>query len=346
MQPDSLIAPGERLGWAVVGLGDFACNQILPAFAACGRSRLSALVSGDRARAERVAHQHGLSPRSVYSYDSFDQIRDNPDIDVVYIILPNALHAEYTVRAAQAGKHVMCEKPMAPTVDECQRMIDACEQAERLLMIAYRAHFEAHNVEAERLLRSGAIGELKLIVADHARLLDPSQPQDRWRTQRALAGGGALFDIGIYSLNAARWFTGQEPQISAATAYSSPGDERFREVEESISFVLRFPGGVLANCLASYGVERVKRYRLMGSAGWLDLDPATEYQGNRLVLGRKDGREERIVTPNNQFAAEIDHLSQCIQERRTPATPGAMGLQDVRLMQQIYAAAGQGEREQ
>ena len=325
MQPDLLLPPGERLGWAIIGLGDFACNQILPAFAACGRSKISALVSGDRAKAERVARQYGVPDRGVYTYETFDQIRDNPDVDVVYIILPNALHVEFTVRAAQAGKHVMCEKPMAPTVAECQRMIDACEQAQRTLMIAYRVHFEAHNVEARRMLHEGAIGELKLIVADHARILDPQQPQDRWRTQRALAGGGALVDIGIYSLNAARWFSGEEPSALWAAAYSSPNDPRFREVEESLSFVLRFPSGVIANCLASYGVERVKRYRLIGSEGWLDLDPATEYQGNRLIHGTKDGREERIIKPGNQFASEIDHLSQCIQERRQPTRPARWG---------------------
>ncbi len=155
-----------------------------------------------------------------------------------------------------------------------------------------------------------------------------------------MAGGGALVDIGIYSLNAARWFTGAEPDIAAATAWSTPGDERFREVEETISFTLRFGGGVLANCFASYGVERCKRYRLLGTEGWLDLDPATEYHGNRLVLGTKQGREARQVAPGNQFAAEIDHLSRCIAEDRQPDTPGEHGLADVALIQQIYAAAG------
>ncbi|HEY0738845.1 MAG TPA: Gfo/Idh/MocA family oxidoreductase [Herpetosiphonaceae bacterium] len=339
MQPDLLLPPGERLGWAIVGLGDFACNQILPSFAACGRSKVTAVVSGDRAKAERVARQYGVPAHGVYTYETFDQIRDNPDVDVVYIILPNSMHAEYTIRAAQAGKHVMCEKPMAPTVEECRRMIDACREADRKLMLGYRAHFEPHNLEAQRLLREGAIGDLKLIVADHARLLDPKQPQDRWRTQHKLAGGGSLVDIGIYSLNAARWFTGEEPAGIQATQYSTPGDSRFREVEESISFVLRFPGGVIANCLASYGVERCKRYRLLGSEGWLDLDPATEYHGNRLVVGTAKGREERIVEAGNQFAREIDHLSQCVQEGREPETDGQMGLRDVELIQAIYQAA-------
>lgn len=330
--------PEQRLGWALVGLGDFACNQILPAFAACTRSRVAALVSGDAAKAERTARQYGIPDRSVYSYDSFDRICDNPDVDVVYIILPNALHRDYTLRAAQAGKHVMCEKPMAPSAADCRAMIDACAQNQRQLMIGYRAHFEPHNLEADRLLREGAIGELKLIVADHARMLDPSQPQDGWRRQKALAGGGSLVDIGIYSLNAARWFAGGEPKVVSASSYSTPGDDRFREVEETTNCVLRFPNGVVAQCMSSYGVERVKRYRLIGTKGWLDLDPATEYHGNRLVVGRADGREERIVKPGNQFAAEIDHFSECIAENREPATPGAMGFADVELIEQIYAA--------
>lgn len=338
---EELLPPAERPGVAVVGLGDFACNQILPAFGAAKQVKLAGLVSGDRARAGQVARRYGVPEGGIYTYDTFDQIAENPDIDIVYIILPNSMHAEYTIRAAQAGKHVLCEKPMAPTVAECEQMIAACEQANRTLMIAYRAHFEAHNREAKRLLDAGEIGTLKLIVADHVRLLDPRQPQDRWRTRRALAGGGALVDIGIYSLNAARWFTGQEPADITALAFSSPGDERFREIEESISFGLRFPGGVLANCFASYGAERTKRYRLLGTKGWLDLDPATEYTGNRLVIGRADGREERILKPGNQFAAEMDHMAACVREGRTPDTPGAMGLQDVRLMQAIYAAAGE-----
>lgn len=343
MKQEQQLPPSERLGWAIVGLGDFACNQILPAFAACGRSRIRALVSGDRAKAEQTARQYGVPPEGVYTYETFDQIRDNPDVDVVYIILPNALHAEYTLRAAQAGKHVLCEKPMAPSVAECQRMIDACEAAGRTLMIGYRAHFEPHNLEARRLLQHGAIGKLTFIVADHARLLDPSQPQDRWRTQRALAGGGALVDIGIYSLNAARWFTGEEPSQIQAMQYSSPGNQHFREVEESISFTLRFPGGAIANCMASYGAERTKRYRLMGTEGWIDLDPATEYHGNRLVIMRGSGRQEQIIEPGNQFAAEIDHMSACVQEGREPLTPGRMGLEDVRHIEAIYRAAQKSE---
>lgn len=337
------LAPSERIGYAVVGLGDYAVKQILPAFGECERSRLVALVSGDKAKARRIGREYGVAEERVYSYDTFEQLADAADIDAVYIILPNALHAPYTARAARAGKHVLCEKPIAVSSNEAEAMIAACADAGRKLMIGYRAHWEPHNVAAHKLLREGAIGQLKLIVADHIRPLDPREPQDRWRTQRELAGGGALVDIGIYSLNAARWFSGEEPVAVQATSWSTPGDKRFREVEEATSFVLRFPGGILANCLAGYGAARTKRYRLLGTEGYLDLDPATEYAGNRLVLGTETTREEQIVEPGSQFARQIDHFSDCIRNNTAPDTPGEMGLQDQRLIEHIYQAARSGE---
>lgn len=337
--PGQPLPPEKQLGWAIVGLGDFACDEIMPAFGACTHSKLAAVVSGDRAKAEKAARDYGLSSQGVYTYDTFDQISDNPAVDVVYVILPNSMHAEYTIRAAQAGKHVMCEKPMAPTPDECLQMIDACAKAKRKLMIGYRARFEPHNVEAKRLLAEGAIGDLKLIMADHCRTLDPSRTSDQWRTKRELAGGGSLVDIGIYSLNAARWFAGEDPATLHASMYSTPNDKRFREIEETMSFTMHFPGGVVANCFSSYGTDRTKRYRLLGTEGYLDLDPATEYEGNKLFLGGKKGLQELQVPNTSQFAAEIDHLSQCIIEDRTPDTPGEMGLRDVEIMQSIYAAA-------
>lgn len=344
-EQQAALPPEERVGWAVMGLGDFACNQILPAFAACTHSKLVALVSGDRTKAERTARQYGVPDGNVYTYDTLDRIAENKAVDVIYIITPNALHSEHAMRAATAGKHVFCEKPMAPSSGECQAMINVCERAGRRLGIGYRVHFEPYNLEAMRLLRDGKIGALKLIVADHARILNPAEPQDTWRAEKALAGGGSLVDIGIYSLNAARWFAGEEPISVQASLHSTPGDWRFREVEESVSFTLRFPSGVIANCTSSYGAERVKRYRLIGSEGYLDLDPATEYSGNRLVVGTKQGREERTVKPSSQFAGEIDHFSQCILQKKEPEIGGAMGTQDVRVIEAIYRAAASGNTE-
>ncbi len=333
------LPPEKKLGWAVVGLGKFATEQIMPSFGECKKSKLVAFVSGDRPKAQRLAQQYGVNPENIYNYQNYNTIRDHPEVDIIYIILPNSMHAEYTIRGAQAGKHIMCEKPMANTVAECQAMIDACNQANRKLMIAYRAQYEPFNQAAIQIAQKGELGKLKAIVADHGRNLDPFDPADRWRMDKKLAGGGSLVDIGIYSLQAARYITGEEPIEISAMIYSTPGDPRFREVEENVNFMLRFPSGVLANCTSSYGYADVKRYRVFGDKAYLELDPATDYYKHRLLIGRKDATEERIIQERNQFALEMDHLSECVMENKQPKTPGQEGLQDVKLMSAIYEAA-------
>lgn len=330
--------PEKKLGWAVVGLGKFATQQIIPSFGECKRSRLVALVSGSPEKAQKIAQQYGVNPKNIYNYQNYDSIRDNPEVDIIYIILPNGMHAEYTIRGAQAGKHIMCEKPMATTVAECQAMIDASNKAGRKLMIAYRAQYEPYNLAAIAIAKK-ELGILKAIVADHGRNLDPKDPADRWRMNKKLAGGGSLFDIGIYSLQAARYITGEEPTEISAMIYSTPNDPRFKEVEENVNFMLRFKSGVLANCTSSYGYADVKRYQVMGSKGNLELDPATDYNEHRLYVQQGKVREERKIQPQNQFALEMDHLSECVMENKQPKTPGEEGLQDVRLMTAIYQAA-------
>ncbi|MBW4593561.1 MAG: Gfo/Idh/MocA family oxidoreductase [Brasilonema angustatum HA4187-MV1] len=337
------LSPEKKLGWAIVGLGEFATKQIMPSFAECKKSKLVALVSGDRAKAEKYAQQYSVNPKNIYNYQNYDSIRNNPEVDIIYIILPNALHAEYTIRGVQAGKHIMCEKPMAITVAECQAMIDAAKKANRKLMIAYRAQYEPYNLAAIELARSGKLGKLKLITSDHGRNLNPKEPQDRWRVQKKLAGGGSLYDIGIYSLQAARYITGDEPVAISAMIYSTPNDPRFREVEENVNFVLRFPSGVLANCSSSYGYSNTKRIQVFGSDAVLELDPATDYYKHRLIIKSKNGNQEQKIEDNNQFALEIDHLSESIIQNKQPKTPGEEGLQDVKLMQLIYEAARTGK---
>ncbi len=334
--------PAKKLGWAVVGLGKFATEQIIPSFGECKRSKLVALVSGERAKAERYASQYGVNPKNIYNYQNYDSIRNNPEVDVIYIILPNGLHADYTIRGLQAGKHVMCEKPMAITVAECQAMIDAAKKRDRKLMIAYRAQYEPYNLAAIELTRSGKLGKLKSITSDHGRNLDPKDPADRWRMDKKLAGGGSLYDIGIYALQATRYITGEEPVEISAMLYSTPGDSRFREVEENVHFMLRFPSGVLANCTSSYGYSEAKRLQVFGADAVLELDPATDYYRHRLMIKRKSGSEEMNIPEQNQFALEMDHLSQSIMENKQPKTPGEEGLQDVRLMNLIYEAARTG----
>lgn len=336
------LPPDRKLGWAVVGLGKFATQQIIPSFGECKQSKLVALVSGDRAKAERYAEQYGVNPKSIYNYENYDSIRNNPEVDIVYIILPNGLHAEYSIRGARAGKHIMCEKPMANTVEECQAMINACKQANRKLMTAYRAQYEPYNLEAIAIAQKKQLGQLKAIVADHGRNLDPKDPADVWRMNKKLAGGGSLFDIGIYSLQAARYITGEEPTEVCAMMHSTPNDPRFKEVEENVNFILRFPSGVLANCTSSYGYSDTKRFQVLGSEGTLELNPATDYYQHRLFVEREQAREERKIQELNQFALEMDHLSECVMQNKQPKTPGEEGLQDVKLMLAIYEAAKTG----
>ncbi|WP_205502915.1 Gfo/Idh/MocA family protein [Rufibacter psychrotolerans] len=333
----------KKIGWAVVGLGEFATKQLIPSFPVCKHSKLVALVSGDAAKAQRIAAEHGVNPKNIYNYQNYDSLKDNPEVDVIYIVLPNSMHAEYTIRGAQAGKHIMCEKPMATSVEDCEKMIDACKKAGKKLMIAYRAQYEPFNLKAIELAQGGKLGKLKVITSDHGRILDPSKPQDKWRAERKLAGGGSLMDIGIYSLQAARYITGEEPTEVSAMIYSTPGDPRFKEVEENVNFVLRFPSGVQANCTSSYGYADTKRLQVFGSEKTLTLDPATDYYEHNLILGGKEGKQEMKIKEENQFALEMDHLSQCILENKTPKTPGEEGLQDVKLIMAIYESAKKGK---
>jgi glucose-fructose oxidoreductase len=342
MEQEMPVEPGRRLGWAVVGLGKFALNQILPSFGESRSSKLVALVSGNRQKAEQVASRYGVDTRNLYDYQTFDRIADNPDVDIVYVILPNALHAEYTVRAFKAGKHVFCEKPMAVTVEECETMISASREAGRKLMVAYRAQFEPHNVEAIHKVRDGEIGALRLVTSDHGRILDPKDPADQWRMVKSLAGGGSLYDIGIYSLQAARYLTGEEPVEVFGQIANTKDDPRFREVEDRVAFQLRFPSGTVANLSSSYSTASVKRIQAFGEKGSLILDPATEYEGNRLTLQTEKGRQEVKVKEQSQFAAEMDHFSQSVMDNRDPKTPGEEGLRDIRIMQAIYQSAREG----
>lgn len=332
--------PGKKLGWAIVGLGSLAINQILPAFAECEKSKVVAFVSGHPDKANKLALRYGVNAKSIYNYQNYDSIKDNSEVDIIYIVLPNGMHAEYTVRGLQAGKHVLSEKPMANTPAECQRMIDAARKADRKLMVAYRCRYEPFNQEAIRIARAHELGTTKVILADHGfNIGDPTQ----WRLKKDLAGGGSLMDIGIYSLQAARYLSGEEPNEVNAVMYSTPGDVRFKEVEETINFQLRFPSGVLANCSSSYGYAGQNHYRLVGTEGWLELDPATSYRGLRMRVHRRNVTEERDLPARDHFALEMDHMSGCVMENKEPLTPGEEGLRDLKIMTAIYEAAASGK---
>jgi len=334
--------PARKVGYAVVGLGGYGLGIIIPQFRNCQHSRLVALVSGDAAKAKKVAAENGVPERNLYNYQNYDSIHDNPDIDVVYVCLPVAMHAEYTIRAAKAGKHVLCEKPMAVSSAECESMIAACKQAGKKLMIGYRCHFEENNLEAIRRARAGDIGKLRYFRSEHGFV---AGNPNAWRLKKAMSGGGSLMDIGIYALQAARYMTGEEPVSLYATERTDRNDPRFREVEDMIEFELEFPSGVLASCMSMYSANQ-NHILLMGDKGRIELEPGTSYAGNRLWVGK--GRENEVKPPPGpgatQWAGQLDHMAQCVLTGREPIVPGEEGLRDLRIVEAIYQSARERRR--
>ncbi len=334
---------GKRLGIAVVGLGRLALTEILPGFAQSRHVRVTALVSGERDKALVVAAQYAVPEKNIYDYSNFDALKNNRDVDIVYIVLPNAMHAEYVVRAAQAGKHVLCEKPMATSVADAQRMVDSCKQADRKLMIAYRCQYLPEYRALIDMARGNSLGALRLIEASNGQ---NNANGGQWRLIRAMSGGGSLPDVGVYCLNAARFITGEEPVEVTARTIQPKDDPRFREVEDLCSFTLRFPSGVLATCSSGYSYHENRFLRVMGTEAWAGLDPAFGYDNLTMQIGRRAGDaaglEQRRWSPKNQFALEMDAFAEAIAHDRVPLTPGEEGLQDMKVIEAIYQAAASG----
>ena len=333
----------RRLGVAVVGLGHLSLQEILPAFGSAEHVKVTALVSGSRDKARVLAAQFNVPEAGLYGYDDFDRIKDNPAVDIVYIVLPNAMHREWTERAAAAGKHVLCEKPMATSSADAQAMVDAVKAAGKLLMIAYRCQYEPYNRSVIKIARSGELGDLRMIEAVNGQ---NNANNGQWRHVKALAGGGSLPDVGLYCLNAARFVTGEEPVEIRARITRPKDDPRFREIEDLCSFELTFPSGVLAVCSSGYSIHETRRMRVIGSTAWADLDPAFAYRGLRLKVGKKSGQgssaDERTMPEHSQFALEMDHFAQAIRAGKPPRTPGEEGLQDMKLIEAIYRSAETG----
>ena len=335
--------PEKKLGVAVVGLGHLALENIIPGFAEAKHVRLAALVSGDRAKASAIAAQHGLAAQYIYDYATFDRIRDDPAVDIVYIVLPNSMHAEYTVRAAATGKHVLCEKPMATSVAECRAMIAACERAQRKLMIAYRLQYEAGNRQIIALARSKQFGDIRFMDAVNSQ---NDAANGQWRQMKALSGGGSLPDVGLYCLNAFRYITGEEPVEVTGNVTRPAGDPRFREIEDIAHFTMRFPSGIFASATSGYSFHENRRFRVHATDAWFGMDPAFGYDGQTVQIGRKAGTmnsiEEQRGTPKSQFATEMDAFALSIRQDLVPHTPGEEGLADQIVMEAIYASAASG----
>jgi predicted dehydrogenase len=341
--PGPFLAADQRVGFAIVGLGRLSIDQILPAFGHSKYAKVTALVSGDPEKATKIAAQYGAKRSSIYGYADFERLKDNPDVKVIYIVLPNSMHAEYVERGAKIGKHILCEKPMATSSREAKKMIAACKAANVKLMIAYRQQYEPHNEALRRLVEEGKLGKLRGFVASNSQQQgDPSQ----WRLKKAMAGGGCLPDVGLYCLNASRFLSGQEPVEVFANTYQPKDDPRFTQVEASCSFSLKFPTGYIATCTTSYDVHKSAILRMEGRDAWAELSPAFGYHGNKLTWSRLEESKEVQLIPQieekNQFGLEMDHFCECLLEDKTPRTPGEEGLRDHRIMEAIYESAGSG----
>jgi predicted dehydrogenase len=325
----------QKISYAVVGLGHIAQVAVLPAFRNAKNSELVAIVSGESEKREQLAKKYRLE--HVYSYEDYEHALSQ--VDAVYLAVPNHLHREYAVRAAAARVHVLCEKPMAVTEQDCQAMIGAAEQTGVKLMIAYRLHFESGNLKAIRLAQSGKLGALRIFTSEFAQQV----VEDNVRTTQDTAhGGGPVYDMGVYCINAARYLFRAEPtEIFAVTANN--GEKRFEKIEELTSVVMRFPEERLATFTCSFGATDVSRYTLIGTKGMLTSDPAYDYSveiKHHLTIGEKT--KTRTFPKRDQFAPELIYFSDCILNDEEPEPSGLEGLADVRIVQAIYESARTG----
>ena len=331
-----------KIGYAAIGLGRIS-KLFMAGVQNSSNSKITALVSGHPEKAAMYAAQYGVPKSSIYNYENMHELKNNKEVQAVYIGLPNSMHAEYTIRSARAGKHVLCEKPMAVNVAECEAMIAACKSANVKLMIAYRLHFDPTSLRAIQLIRDGSIGKVQSIQGTYGFNCGAGE----WRLDKAMAGGGPLMDVGIYCLNATRYLTGEEPLEFSAYAYSDPSDPRFKTVEQNLNWIAKFPSGIVTSCSTTYGGPMDGYFHVLGSRGWVEVKPAFNYDGRHLTAGIfKPGQKPDLLDEPNpgknpiDFTREADHFSQCILQNKEPQAPGEEGLRDMKYITEIYRSAG------
>jgi predicted dehydrogenase len=325
----------KKFGVALVGLGNYATLQLAPALQQSKRCYLAGVVTGTPEKAAKWKEQYSIPDENIYQYQNFDQIVDNKNIDIVYVVLPNSLHREYVIRAAKAGKHVICEKPMALTVNDCQDMIDACKKAKVKLGIGYRLHSEPLTKEIIRIVQDKEFGKINVVQASFGFCIgDPTQ----WRLKKALAGGGALMDVGIYAIQAARYCTGEEPISVLASAFKTD-NVKFKEVDETVFWNFDFPSGAVASCATSYATN-FEYLHVSAEKGEIELQPAFMYG----TLKGRTSKGEMKFEPVNQQAAQMDDFAQCIIDDRESSVNGEEGLKDVNILQAIYKSLETGQR--
>ncbi len=334
--PESIQQKTEKVRYAVVGLGWIAQEAVLPAFQNTSKAELSALVTDDPEKAARLGRQYKVP--QITNYEEYDELLTSGMIDAVYIALPNSKHRDFTLRAAKAGVHVLCEKPMAGTVEECEEMIRACEEANVKLMIAYRLHFETANLQAIEAIQKNTIGEPKIFSS----VFSQQVAEGDIRLKREL-GGGPLMDMGVYPINAARYLFRDEPVEVIGTA-ANTGDPRFREVYETVTAILRFPKDRLGILTCSFGTAAADSYEVVGTKGDLWMKPAYDYHEKlQLRVKTEDGERVSEIPVHDQFAPELEYFANCIRIDQEPEPSGWEGLADIRIVQAVNASIKTGQ---
>ena len=329
---------GPILKVAIMGLGSYG-NRVAKAMETCTRAKLVGLISGTPSKVEKWKATYDIPEKNCYNYENFDAIKDNPDIDAVYIITPNGLHKDQTIRVAKAGKHVICEKPMGINAQEGQAMVDACKSANVKLLIGYRMHFEPKTMAVIQMRKDGEFGQPKFFQGQSGFTIgDPSQ----WRLNKELSGGGAMMDIGIYSINGARYMLGEEPiWVTAQETKTDP--VKFKEgIDETIQFQMGFPSGAVANCLSTYAMNNLDRFYMTGSDGFVEMKPSTGY-------GPIEGRTHKgpLQQPHvTHQTLQMDGIAALIFEGVEPIVPidGEEGVKDMKIIDAIFLAAKTGAK--
>lgn len=329
--------PGKKMGIALVGLGSYSSGQLAPALQHTNNCYLAGIVTGTPAKAEDWAGKYNIPQKNIYNYQNFDDISRNKDIDIVYVVLPVSMHKEFTIRAARAGKHVICEKPMALNAAECKDMIAACKKANRLLSIGYRLHFEPHTQQVMRLGQKQVFGRVTKIDTGNGFVYngDPNA----WRLKKAMAGGGGLMDMGIYSIQGSRYTLGQEPVAVKATQVKTRPDF-FKEVDETVFWELKFPGGARVTGKSSYN-NNWSYLHVDAEKGKFALEPAFGYGGLDGTINGKPMNIPNII----QQAAQMDDFATCVHLNKQSRVPGEEGLKDMKVVDAIYRSLASGKWE-
>lgn len=330
------MAAAKKIGFAVVGLGSIAKSSVLPAFLNCKRATLVAAVGRNKKDAVPIAKK--FKAKFAYGTDNFAECLANPEISAIYIATPQGEHLDLTVQAANARKHVLCEKPLAATVPQATAMVEACRSHNVLLMTAYRKYFEPSCLHVKKLLQDGALGRIDVIHSGFSELHVPGRSLD-WLLDARMAGGGPLMDLGVYCVNTTRWLAGEDPIRANAQSWGND-TARYSQVEEGISFRLQFPSGLVVQGSSSYGAVFSSFIFIHGTKGWLSLAPAFPSSEERRLTGKIKGRwfekKFKIVA---EFAAELDAFAKAIQKNQSIEPDGVQGLRDMKIIEAIYEAA-------